>query len=289
MEKWTELRTAYKVAKLGTVSAAAEALGFHRATVNRHVDVLEAELGARIFIRHTRGYTLTELGNDVLRTIQKAEELIDDLAGRASVENAHIDGEIKLTTIAPFSRLIIEPSANFRLQYPHCQIHVAATENLERLEHGEAHIALRAGTKPDHPDYVVQHLRKIYFNLYAHDTYVEKYGLPLNGEDFTNHYFILPSETRRPKIFEPWITKHVGQHQISLCTNHLTINKEAIASGLGIGFLSNLDVAEYTGLHPVLPHNEAWSLPIWLVTHVDLHQTVRVQAMLKCLKDSQPL
>ena len=55
MDKWTELRTAYQVAKLGTVSAAAERLGFHRATVNRHIDILEAELGARIFIRHARG------------------------------------------------------------------------------------------------------------------------------------------------------------------------------------------------------------------------------------------
>ena len=61
MDKWAELRTAYQVARLGTVSAAAEMLGFHRATVNRHIDVLEAALGARIFIRHARGYALTVL------------------------------------------------------------------------------------------------------------------------------------------------------------------------------------------------------------------------------------
>jgi DNA-binding transcriptional LysR family regulator len=67
MDKWAELRTAYQVAKLGTVSAAAEALGFHRATVNRHIDVLEADIGVRIFIRHARGYALTEIGEDVLR------------------------------------------------------------------------------------------------------------------------------------------------------------------------------------------------------------------------------
>ena len=81
MDKWAELRTAYQVAKLGTVSAAATALGFHRATVNRHIDVLEEEMGARIFIRHARGYTLTELGEDVLRVAQKTEELIEDLSG----------------------------------------------------------------------------------------------------------------------------------------------------------------------------------------------------------------
>lgn len=33
MDKWTELRMAYWVAKLRTVSAAAQAMGSHRATV----------------------------------------------------------------------------------------------------------------------------------------------------------------------------------------------------------------------------------------------------------------
>ena len=40
-----EIRTAYFIAKLGTVSAAADALGVHRATVMRRIDLLEAELG----------------------------------------------------------------------------------------------------------------------------------------------------------------------------------------------------------------------------------------------------
>ena len=100
MEKWAELRTAYQVAKLGTVSAAAKALGFHRATVNRHIDALESELGSRVFIRHARGYELTELGKEVLRTAQKTEQLLDDLAGLAMVKQVQIEGDIKLTTIA---------------------------------------------------------------------------------------------------------------------------------------------------------------------------------------------
>jgi len=36
MDQWDELHTAYWVARLGTVSAAAERLGVHRATVVRH-------------------------------------------------------------------------------------------------------------------------------------------------------------------------------------------------------------------------------------------------------------
>ncbi|MFK8079018.1 MAG: LysR family transcriptional regulator [Granulosicoccus sp.] len=73
-DKWTELRAAYQVSKLGTVSAAAEFLGFHRETVNCHIDVLEEEFGVRIFIRHSRGYTLKEAGHELLRAVEKTED-----------------------------------------------------------------------------------------------------------------------------------------------------------------------------------------------------------------------
>ena len=62
MDNWDEVRTAYQVAKMGTVSGAAEVLGVHHATVIRHVDALEAHLGVKLFQRHARGYTATEAG-----------------------------------------------------------------------------------------------------------------------------------------------------------------------------------------------------------------------------------
>ncbi len=54
MDKWAVPRTAYQVAKLGTLGAA-DALGFHRATLNRYADMLEPELGGRLILRNARG------------------------------------------------------------------------------------------------------------------------------------------------------------------------------------------------------------------------------------------
>ena len=52
MESWDEVRTAYQVARIGTVSGAAEVLGVHHATVIRHIDALEARLGAKLHHEH---------------------------------------------------------------------------------------------------------------------------------------------------------------------------------------------------------------------------------------------
>jgi len=38
-------------------------------------------------------------------------------------------------------------------------------------------------------------------------------------------------------------------------------------------------------LTEVIPSLDEWSAPLWLVTHVDLHRTTKVQAFLRFIKD----
>ena len=40
------------------------------------------------------------------------------------------------------------------------------------------------------------------------------------------------------------------------------------------------------GLIEVMPSAPDWSAPLWLVTHVDLHRTHKVQTFLSFLKDN---
>jgi DNA-binding transcriptional LysR family regulator len=123
---------------------------------------------------------------------QKTEELIEDLAGRVQGEKDALKGELKLTILAGFAELIMKPISDFRAQNPNCIVQLHAGENLARLEDGEAHIALRAGPKPDHPDYVVRNFAQISFNLYAHDSYIQRFGMPKDASDFGGHQFVLP-------------------------------------------------------------------------------------------------
>ena len=101
MDHWNEMRTAYTVARLGTVSAAAQALGLHRATVVRHIDALEAALGGRLFQRHPRGYTTTEAGDDVLPIAATTDEQFRDLRGRMRGAHAAASGALVVTSTAP--------------------------------------------------------------------------------------------------------------------------------------------------------------------------------------------
>lgn len=287
MDRWTELRTAYQVAKHGTVSAAAESLGLHRATVNRHIDVLEEQLGARVFIRHARGYTLTEVGQDMLRVAQKTEELIDDLAGRVKGGSTQIEGEIKLTILAPFASLLMDSITDFRAKNPRCKVTIDTSEDLARLEYGEAHIAIRAGEKPDHPDYVVSSFGDVGFNLYASESYIERCGLLNDLSEIKYHSIVLPvlPEGRLP--FAEWIHEHIRPEMIAVASRDIWTTSEAISAGIGMGFMGNHEATLRGKLHAVLPQNPSWSVQGWIVTHVDLHRTEKIQAMMNCLKSDR--
>jgi len=60
------------VARLGSVTRAAEELSVSPGAVSRHVALLEGHLGARLFERHHRGVTLTTAGQEYQRHIAAA-------------------------------------------------------------------------------------------------------------------------------------------------------------------------------------------------------------------------
>lgn len=287
MEKWTELRTAYQVAKLGTVSAASRALGTHRATVNRHIDTLEEELGAPIFIRNPKGYTLTELGQELLKVAQRTEELFEDLAGRAKGGKGAIEGEIKITTLASMANLLMKPIAAFRAAHPNCQVTILTTEDLQRLEYGEAHIALRAGNKPEHPDYVVQPFGVVGLNFYAHIDYLAQKNTSATAPELTALEYLMPPRDEARVPIWSWLLERVAEPRVAIEAYDPIVGKEAVLAGLGAGILNDFDVAGREDLVAILPHNEDWAVPLWLVTHVDLHRTEKVQEMLGHIKASR--
>ncbi len=284
MDKWTELRTACKVARLGTVSAAAKDLGVHRATVNRHIDSLETELGAKIFQRHARGYTMTEIGREVLEVASQAEELIDEVAGRTRGYATTITGTLVVATITEISDLLMPAIAAFVSENPSTKVICDSGEQLARLEHGEAHIAVRAGSRPTDPDYVVQKLKGIQFGLYGHADYFARFGQPKRPADLAKHRFVVRAATSKSTLFERWLAKHINDDQVVLRVSYPRTGDHAILNGLGIGFMPESSALSHSSLIPAIPSRSSWTIPLWLVTHVDLHRTRKVQSMLEQIK-----
>jgi len=283
-ETWDEIRTAYYVARMGTVSGAAEALGVHHATVIRHVDALERRLGARLFQRHARGYTPTEAGEELLRAAQATEERFAQLRARIDGRSAEISGDLIVTSVPGFAPMITPALARLMASHPGLVVHLITDVRILRLEYGEAHVAMRAGARPEEPDYVVQPLQSLPVGLFAAEGYVARHGRPAGEADLAGHRFVGPDRTEARPHFFRWLEAKVPRESIIYRSNDFTALEEAVAAGIGLGFMDTYTAERRGGLVEVLPPRPEWSTTLWLVTHVDLHRTPKIQAALAAIK-----
>ena len=122
MDSWDEIRTAYQVARAGTVSGAAEVLGVHHATVIRHIDALEQRLGAKLFQRHARGYTATEAGADLLRVAGATNEQFTQLTGRIRGLGEDVSGELVVTSLSDFGHVFAPLLVAYQKENPAVRI-----------------------------------------------------------------------------------------------------------------------------------------------------------------------
>jgi DNA-binding transcriptional LysR family regulator len=284
MENWDEIRTAFQVARLGTVSGAAEVLGVHHATVIRHIDALEKRLGAKLFQRHARGYTATEAGRDLLSVAQTTEEQFGQLASRIKGQGETVTGELVVTSITGIADLMTPVYAAYMADFPTVKIRFLTDMRVFRLDYGEAHIAIRAGAVPQEPDNVVQSLMTMHNGPYAARSYIDQHGMPSSEDDLARHHFIGPESPDSRAPFYRWLRDKVPAESISFRITEPAANLEALKAGLGLGFCNTHFAKDHPDLIEVLPARPEWSAPLWIVTHVDLHRTLKVQSFLAHLK-----
>ena len=228
MNEWNEIKTAYEVARLGTLSAAADELGVHRATVLRHIDALEDRLDAKLFIRNAKGYTPTDSGKDLLRVARETDEQFSYFIQRTKGQNSELSGDFIITSMDPIAPLLMPAIKEFRAQHPKINIRYLTSEKLFKLEYGQAHIAIRTGPKPDVDDYVVQPFFNYTISLYAHLDYIGEKGKLLNESDIDKHTFITFDNLNSKISSQKWMESHVPPANIVFRSNSSTMRLNAI-------------------------------------------------------------
>ncbi len=286
MDNWDEIRTAYQVARMGTVSGAAEVLGVHHATVIRHIDALETRMSVKLFQRHARGYKATEAGEDLLRVAQATDDQFSQLANRIKGRGETVSGDLVVTSLSEMAGMITPILVAFQNKNPDVIVRFLTGDRLFRLEYGEAHVAIRAGTVPQEPDNVVQPFTRLTVGLYAHRSYVEAHGLPQTPKDYARHRFVIHDDLQNRAPFFIWLRNVLPEKAMTFRCLDFTGITDAVKNGAGIGFMMLADAASNPDLIEVHPPMAEWESDLWLVTHVDLHRTPKVQALLTFLKDS---
>lgn len=281
---WSDIHFAYQVAKLGTLSAAANRLDVHHSTVLRRIDALEKRLNTRLFHRHARGYTPTEAGHLLLKVAEQTQEDIDRMLGQLAGVDEALNGTLVITTVSSHTTVLTPLIAKFQRIHPEIRVEFVADSRIFKLEYGEAHISIRPGAKPNDPDYVVQHLISMPASLYASADYIQRFGHMKNLRDYKGHRFI-SSVTKMAQVpYMAWLEEHIPEEQIFYRASDVSAVQQASVHGMGIAPLTHWIAATSSELIALFDAPNDWITPLWLVTHRDVHRTAKVQAFTQFLK-----
>lgn len=285
MKNWSDIQIAYLVAKHGSLTKAAEVLDVHHSTVLRRVDSLERSLSAKLFHRHTRGYTPTDAGKILLTEAEEADGKIERMIGKINGTDEQLSGPFVITSVSTLSPVVMPAIEAFSRLHPKVDIEFEADPRIFKLEYGEAHVSVRPGARPADPDYVVQKLFDSDCSLYASAAYLNRYG-PLNNlNNIDNHYFLSFIKKMNNIAAIKWIQENVPEENVAFKGSDFSILADAAASGLGMVPLDCKVAENKKELIQMISPPEEWRSTVWLVTHRDIHRSPKVQAFTSILKD----
>lgn len=285
MDNWEEVKTAYTVGVLGTVTAASEELGVHRATVIRHIDSLEQKLDQQLFFRHTNGYTPTETCRELIRVVKITDEQFTVLSDKMHGLKERLSGELIVTSPEYFSPLVIPAISQFQAENPEINTRYIVANETVRLEYGEAHLAIIHTQSKNREDNVVLPFCDYKLSLYASSTYIEQFGKPETINDFSKHRFVDRGLDFLVGSFELWLREHVPYKNFIFTSQSPLVLHRAVINGIGIGFIPPYEAKQYPDLIKITPSIEEWCFPVSLVTHRNMHETEKVQKLIKILRN----
>lgn len=156
-------RAFYYVARLGSITKAAEALFLSQPAITRSIQKLETQMTCQLFLRSPKGVRLTREGDVLFTHVAKAFELMitgeNELKRLAQYDVGKL--EIAATETALYHFLLPKIEA-FRTCYPNIYIHVTGSntpENLQMLRNGVADLAVAVTPIDDRYDLEVTHIR----------------------------------------------------------------------------------------------------------------------------------
>lgn len=278
---WDDLRIVLAIEEKKTILLAAEKLGIHKTTVLRRINVLEKQLGIRLFDRLSQGYVPTEASEKVFQLAYQMEDGVNEMERQIIGKDTKLTGEIKLgisqAMATPFWMTIFKSLMD---KYPELELELLITDDLNDLNKREADIVIRATNNP--PENLIGRKLALY--------HVAAYASPeyLKTHDITKQ----PSECHwigwnDYSSFPEWVLRSQYPHipVRGRINNHIGQVSAAIA-GLGIAMLGCTSGDSEPLLRRVPPGIPEPRKDIWVLTHKDLLATTRVRVLMNLITES---
>lgn len=174
-----------RICELGSLSAAARALGISRPMVSRYLEQMEKWAGTRLVNRSTRKLTLTAAGEKVLLKTRTLSQLSQEIEGQS--EKDLPSGTLRVACAHFTAMHLIAPVLPGLLsRYPQLRIELDVNNHPVSLVGERIDVAIRITDNPE-PGMIARRLGECRSVLCASPQYLATHGTPEQVEELAQH------------------------------------------------------------------------------------------------------
>lgn len=270
---WDDLRIFLSLAREGTLTTAAKALGVSHPTVARRVQALERQIGARLFERLPDRFVPTAAGEELLADTEAMEKAALSINRRSAGLSDTVSGVVRLSAGEAMAAWLARHLPELRASLKQIEFELGASHLLANLSRREADLLIREQV-PDLGGIVSRKLGRVAYAIYGHRavsrTRTDLKAQPWIGFDDDHAY--MPGQA--------WLRELLDGAKPAVRVNNWQVMYEAARAGAGLAVLPCYLGDPDPQLHrigSVLPEVFADQ---WLLVHRDLRALPRVRAVM---------
>ena len=274
---WNQVRTFLAASEEGSLSAAARVLHQTQPTISRQVTGLEQALGVTLFERGHRKLQLTVAGLELLEHVRSMAAAANRVSLAASGQSQAVAGRVCITATEMLATYYLPPMLRkLRERAPGIVVEVVASDQVRDLILREADIAIRH-TQPSQPELIARRIGFVRGRIYAARRLLDEVGVPRGFDDLADQDFVGIDNTEEliAGLAEQGLELRSEQFRVHAASGNCML--QLIREGLGFGFLPMDTGALFNDLVCVLPDLFDPEIPVWLVSHRELHTSRRIR------------
>ncbi len=275
---WNALKAFLISAREGSFSQAAKHIGVTQPTLSRQIYNLERSLKVTLFERLSTGLVLTAAGKHLLDYASPMGSSAQQVSLAVSGLETALDGEVSIS-VSEIDALFRMPSivAFLRQHEPSIQLTIYVDNKVSDIKRRDADIALRS-FQPTELDLIARRLIDEPIWFYGTANVIAASGKPTHSGELGNVQIIgFERDGELINRLKPlgWC---VNEHNFSIVTPFQGLQWELVKSGLGLGFFPQGIGDKEPSFQRAFEHlGPPITLPLWLVTHRELHTNSRIR------------
>ncbi len=280
---WELCRSLLAVLREGSLSGAARSLGVTHPTMRRHLDELEAAVGAKLFVRSPTGLVATARALELREPAETMEATFEHLVRTATADARVIAGTVRITASEVVGAEVLpEILAALKCDHPGLTFELNLSDAIEDVLRRDADIAVRM-VRPVQPDILARKVAVIELGLFAHSRWLQAHSHPSSLQELVGCGAMI-GEDKGTALLRGLAAAGIDANRADFAfrSDSNIAQFAALRAGLGVGVCQVPLAARYPMLQRVLEAPNQY-LEVWLVTHPQQRSVARVNVTLDAL------